>query len=186
MELYDQIRAYAPRCEQEEADKRLILRCIETFDDLFTRQNALAHFTASGWIVTPERDRVLMAYHNLYDSWAWLGGHADGETDLLQTALREAREESGARAVRPVSPEIFSIEVLPVTEHYKRGKFVSAHVHLNLTYLLEADADETLRCKPDENSGVRWFRPEAVCAAVSEPHMRAVYQKLIEKASSIG
>ena len=80
-------------------------------------------------------------------------------------ALREAREESGVAHVRPVSEEIYSLEILPVTQHVKRGKFVSAHLHLNLTYLLEADAHDALRCKPDENSGVRWFRPDEVCAA---------------------
>ena len=110
-----------------------------------------------------------------------LGGHADGEQDLLSVALREAREESGVAHVRPVSEEIYSLEILPVTQHVKRGKFVSAHLHLNLTYLLEADAHDALRCKPDENSGVRWFQPDEVCAAVSEPPMRVIYQKLMDK-----
>ena len=96
MELLNQIAAYRPCCEQEETDRRLILQYAEIFDDLFTRQNEMAHFTASAWIVTPDRSHALMAYHNLYDSWAWLGGHADGEQDLLSVALREAREESGS------------------------------------------------------------------------------------------
>lgn len=181
MELLNQIAAYRPCCEQEETDRRLILQYAEIFDDLFTRQNEMAHFTASAWIVTPDRSHALMAYHNLYDSWAWLGGHADGEQDLLSVALREAREESGVAHVRPVSEKIYSLEILPVTQHVKRGKFVSAHLHLNLTYLLEANAHDALRCKPDENSGVRWFRPDEVCAAVSEPPMRVIYQKLMDK-----
>ena len=92
-----------------------------------------------------------MAYHNLYQSWAWLGGHADGESDLLSVALREANEESGVLAV-PVSPEIFSLEILHVAPHVKRGKFVCAHLHLNATYLLEADDKAPIRCKPDESS----------------------------------
>lgn len=181
MELFEQIAAYVPCCEQEENDRRLIMRDCALFDDLFTRQNETAHFTASAWVVTPDRSRALMAYHNQYDSWAWLGGHADGETDLLAVALREVREESGVQKVRPVSPEIYSLEILPVTQHIKRGKFVSPHLHLNVTYLLEADAHDALHCKPDENSGVRWFRPEEVCPAVSEPPMRVIYQKLMEK-----
>lgn len=135
MELLEQIAAYVPSCEQEEADRRLILRCAAQFGDLFTRENELAHFTASAWVVTPDRKKALMAYHNLYNSWAWLGGHADGETELLNVALREVREESGVQNVQPVTPEIYSLEVLPVTQHIKRGKFVSAHLHLNLTYL---------------------------------------------------
>ena len=185
MELLEQIKAYVPSCEQEEADRRLILRCAAQFGDLFTRENELAHFTASAWVVTPDRKKALMAYHNLYNSWAWLGGHADGETELLNVALREVREESGVQNVQPVTPEIYSLEVLPVTQHIKRGKFVSAHLPLNLTYLLQADEHEMLRCKPDENSGVRWFCPEAVCAAVSEPAMRVIYQKLMDKLHTV-
>lgn len=181
MELLEKIRAYTPVCEQEENDQRLMLRYAEAFDDLFTRKNEMAHFTASAWVVTPDRSKALMAYHNLYDSWAWLGGHADGERELLDVALREVREESGVQNVHPVTREIYSLEILPVTQHVKRGKFVSAHLHLNLTYLLQADEHELLRCKPDENSGVRWFRPEEVCAAVSEPPMRVIYQKLMDK-----
>ena len=178
--LCAQIEAFAPYNEQEEADRRQMLADMTVFPDLLTRENATAHFTASCWVVNPDRTKVLMAYHNLYQSWAWLGGHAAGESDLLSVALREANEESGIQAV-PVSPEIFSLEILHVAPHVKRGKFVSAHLHLNLTYLLEADAYDALRCKPDENSGVRWFRPDEVCAAVSEPPMRVIYQKLMDK-----
>ena len=93
-----------------------------------------------------------MAYHNLYDSWSWLGGHADGDRDLLAVSMREVREESGLTAVRPVSPHIYSLEILTVDGHEKRGAYVSSHLHLNVTYLLEADPAAPVRRKPDENS----------------------------------
>ena len=136
--LRAQIEAFAPYNEQEEADRRQMLADMDCFSDLLTRENATAHFTGSCWIVNPDRTKVLMAYHNLYQSWAWLGGHADGEADLLSVALREANEESGVLAA-PVSPDIFSLEILHVAPHVKREKFVCAHLHLNVTYLLEAD-----------------------------------------------
>ena len=78
--------------------------------------------TASAWVVSPDRTQVLMAYHNLYDSWSWLGGHADGDRDLLAVSMREVREESGLTAVRPVSPHIYSLEILTVDGHEKRGR----------------------------------------------------------------
>ena len=184
--LWAQLAAFAPCCEQEENDQRLMLQYGEVFDDLLTRKNEMAHLTASAWIVTPDRGHVLLAYHNQYRSWAWLGGHADGDGELLRVALREAREESGIVHVRPVVPEIFSVEILPVTQHIKRGRYVSAHLHLNVTYLLECDEADALRCKPDENSGVRWFRPDEVSAAVSEPEMRVIYQKLMYKCGRLG
>ena len=178
--LRAQIEAFQPYNEQEAADQRQILCDMDAFPDLLTRRNTTAHFTASCWIVNPERTKVLMAYHNLYRSWAWLGGHADGEEDLLAVALREANEESGVEAV-PVSPEIFSLEILHVAPHVKRGNFVCAHLHLNATYLLEADDQAPIRCKPDENSAVRWLDVDEVLTAVSEPYMLPVYRKLLEK-----
>ena len=180
--IMEQLRAYRPWNEQEEADCAELLRRLGQGEDLWTRENRSAHLTASGWIVSPERDRVLMAYHNLYQSWAWTGGHADGEADLLSVALREANEESGVLAA-PVSPDIFSLEILHVAPHVKRGKFVCAHLHLNATYLLEADDKSPIRCKPDENSAVRWLSVQDVLSSVSEPAMRPVYQKLMEKAA---
>ena len=186
MELLNQIAAYRPCCEQEETDRRLILQYAEIFDDLFTRQNEMAHFTASAWIVTPDRSHALMAYHNLYDSWAWLGGHADGEEDLLAVALREVREESGVKHARPASENIFSLEVLTVDGHEKRGAYVSSHLHLNVTYLLIADDSDALTVKPDENSGVRWFTPEGAIEASSEPWFRErIYKKLNAKLAAL-
>ena len=106
-EQIEQIAAYAPYNAQEAADKALILRWLEASEDAFCRENPVAHMTASAWVVSPDRSKVLMAYHNIYRSWSWLGGHADGETDLLAVALREVQEEAGVTHVRPVSQEIF-------------------------------------------------------------------------------
>ena len=125
MKLHDQLRAYQPFNEQEARDCGRILQYMDAFDNIFSRDNALCHMTASAWVVNPARDRVLMAYHNIYQSWAWLGGHADGERDLLAVALREVREESGVQNVRPVSEDIYSVEILTVDGHEKRGQYVS-------------------------------------------------------------
>lgn len=182
MELWKQLERYTPYNEQEERDRALLLRALREEADVFTRENDRMHMTASAWVTNEAHDSVLMAYHNIYDSWAWLGGHADGEEDLLAVALREANEESGIRAV-PVSRDIFSLEILHVAPHVKRGKFVCAHLHLNATYLLEADDQAPIRCKPDENSAVRWLDTAEVLAAVSEPAMLPVYRKLMEKAA---
>ena len=184
--LKGQIRSYQPMNEQEERDKELILHCLETEKNIFTRQNRLAHMTASAWIVNPERTKVLMAYHNIYHSWSWLGGHADGETDLLKVALKEAREESGIHHVKPVSEQIYSLEVLTVDGHVKRGEYVSSHLHLNVTYLLQAEETDVLHIKEDENSNVGWFSLEDAVAASTEPWFQEhIYRKLNEKLVNI-
>ena len=182
MELLEQITAYRPWNEQEEQDRKELLRRLQSGEELYSRDNCAAHLTASAWVVSPDRRQVLMAYHNLYDSWAWLGGHADGDHDLLAVALREVREESSLTKVRAVSPDIYSLEILTVDGHEKHGKYVSSHLHLNVTYLLGA-MDHELRQKPDENSGVAWFTPEEALKASTEPWMvRRVYSKLTQRA----
>lgn len=180
--LLEELEQYRPWNEQEERDRTELLRRLRSGEDLYTRDNSAGHLTASAWVVSPDRRRVLMAYHNIYDSWSWLGGHADGDRDLLAVALREVREESGLTAVRPVSRSIYSVEILTVDGHEKRGAYVSSHLHLNVTYLLEADPAAPVRCKPDENSRVGWFGLEEAVAASSEPWFRErVYRKLNEK-----
>ncbi len=179
LKIITELRAYRPRNEQEAADRDEIIRQIERCPDIFTRENRNAHMTASAWIVNRERTKVLMVYHNIYDSWSWVGGHADGETDLLSVALREAKEETGLTCVTPVSEQIYSVEILTVDGHVKRGNYVSSHLHMNVTYLLEADENEPLRGKPDENKGVSWFTPEDAIRASSEPWFRErIYPKL--------
>lgn len=180
MEILSELKHYRPWNPQEERDLAELIRRLESGENLFDRENT-AHLTASAWVVSPDRSRVLMAYHNLYDSWAWLGGHADGDHDLLAVALREVEEESGLTA-RPVSRDIFSVETLAVAGHEKHGEYAPSHLHLNVTYLLEADPAAPLRCKPDENSQVGWFTPEEAVAASSEPWLQQrVYRKLNEK-----
>ena len=182
MDLLSVLYSYRPWNPQEARDTTELLRRLEAGEDLFHRENTAAHLTASAWVVSPDRKRVLMAYHDLYNSWAWLGGHADGDRDLLAAAMREVREESGLREVRPVSRGIYSLEILTVDGHEKRGQYVSSHLHLNVTYLLEADPAAPVRNRPGENSRVAWFPLEEAVAASSEPWFRErIYQKLNAK-----
>ena len=183
MTIFEQLQAFTPFNEQEASDRRLMLQYAGLFSDLLTRDNEMAHLTASCWIVNPDKTKVLLAYHNIYDSWAWLGGHADGDGDLRRVALREAQEESGLTQARILGEGIFSLEILGVDGHVRRGRYVGTHLHLNVTYLLEADDQLPIRAKPDENSAVRWMPVGEVLQAVSEPEMRVVYRKLMERAA---
>ncbi len=182
MSMREEIEAYRPCNEQEARDKAVILDFLDQHEDAYLRTNLLAHMTASAWVVNPVHSRVLMVYHKLYDSWSWTGGHADGEEDLLAVALREVREETGVHNVRPVSEEIYSLEVLTVDGHEKRGEYVPSHLHLNVTYLLEADEHDALTVCEEENSGVRWFPLEDALKASTEPwFVERIYQKLNKK-----
>lgn len=176
------IENYQAFDEQEKQDQKVILKYLDLFDDMLVRENDLIHLTASGWILNSAHDKVLMIYHNIYDSWGWTGGHADGDADLLHVALKEAQEETGIQTFQVLSDEILALDILPVWRHVKRGKPVSSHQHANITYLLEADEHEKLIVKPDENQGVKWIPLDEIDQYVSEPDMLPIYEKLNKKA----
>jgi ADP-ribose pyrophosphatase len=179
--LFKSIKAYTSYNEQEKKDKEVFLSCIKVFEDVLTRNNEVAHITSSAFTVNRAKDKVLMIYHNIYNSWSWIGGHADGDKDLLAVAMKELREETGVVNCRPITTDIFSLDILTVLGHTKRGKYVSPHLHLSVAYLIEADENDLLRVKEDENSGVQWIPIDEVITYSSEPHMQKVYQKLIAK-----
>ena len=181
MNWINQIKEYIPYNEQEQKDKELILKCLDNYTDLLTRENALAHITSSGYIVNKSRDKVLMIHHNIYKTWSWTGGHADGDSNLLHVAIKEAQEETGVKNFTPISKEIFSLDVLPVIGHIKKGKYISAHLHLSIAYLLEADENESLFIKEDENSGVKWIPINEIHNYSNEPDMIEIYYKFNKK-----
>ena len=184
--LKKQIEEYIPYNEQEKSDKEIMLKSLETFDDMLTRENKICHFTASNWIVNKERTKVLMIYHNIYDSWAWTGGHADGDADMLHVALKEAEEETGIKNIKVLNDgELASLEILTVDGHVKRGKYVSSHLHLNCSFILEADEQEVLQIKADENSGVKWVDIEESVKLTNENKMKPIYAKLNERIKNL-
>ena len=179
--LMKEIEEYKPYTEQEESDRKCILQYLNDFDNVFLRENNYGHFTSSAWVVNKEKTKVLMIHHNIYNSWAWPGGHADGDTDLMHVAIKEVTEETGVEKIRPVTEEIFAIDIIPVWGHIKKGKYVSSHEHLNVTYLLECDESESLKIKEDENSGVKWIPVEELHKCVEDQQMHSIYSKLVKK-----
>lgn len=179
----DEIRAYAPQSEQEATDQRIILEYIDQYPDtVLTRENEYAHITSSGFVVNADASKVLMAHHNIYRVWAWTGGHADGDGDLLAVALREAAEETGAAHIRPLGEGIASLDILPVWGHMKRGRYVAAHQHLNVTYLLLADEGGPLAVREGENTRVGWLPADRLLEYTNEWEMDGVYTKLLARA----
>lgn len=180
--LIKQIENYNPYNEQETKDKETLLYALKTQQEILTRNNPFMHMSTSCWVTNPNRDKILMIYHKIYDSWSWLGGHADGESDLLSVACKELTEESGVSNYRIVDENPFSIEVLTVDGHIKRGNYVSSHLHLNVTYLFEVDEDELLVQNDIETHGVKWIPIENIEHEVSEIwFMENIYKKLINK-----
>lgn len=178
------IRSYIPKDEREAEEKAEMLTLIDREGErLLVRDCAYAHMTASSIIVNRARTKTLMAFHKIYQSWAWTGGHADGETDLLHVAMREAKEETGIEHLKRIGNGAASLEILPVWAHVKRGKAVGSHLHLNVSYLFEADDALPLRIAADENSAVGWLPIDRLHEYVSEQDMLPIYKKLLAEAN---
>lgn len=179
--LLAEIKNYSPYNEQEEQDKQLFLTCINE-SNIFLRENLSHHFTASCWVTNPSHTKILLIYHKIYDSWSWMGGHADGCEDLLQVAIKELAEESGLSNFHLVSNDIFSLETLTVDGHIKKGHYVNSHLHFNVTYLFEASENETLIQNKEETNGIKWINIDEINQYVSEKWMmNVIYSKLIQK-----
>lgn len=179
--IKQQIEKYVPVNKQEEKDKELILHLMETYSNLLDRSNQVAHFTSSAFVFNKTRDKCLMIYHNIYNSWAWTGGHNDGDENAFFVAQKELVEETGIQNFTPITTEIFALDVMCVHRHEKRGQFVPSHLHLNTTFVFEAEESDALFSNPEENSGVEWILISELEQKVNEAHVLPIYKKIIDK-----
>ena len=156
MAVKEIIDNYNPSDQQEENDKISMLYFINHFDDVLTRNNVIGHFSAAGFIVNKEKNKMLAVYHKIADGWTYPGGHADGDDNLLRVALREVYEETGLKA-DTLRKEPFMISILPVESHFKNNQFVSSHLHFDILYLMEADESISLKMFDDAIDAVKWI-----------------------------
>ncbi len=185
-QLYREIEGFSPYSPEEAQAKNALLTLIEEHGDAILRRDCPAgHITCSGFILSPDLEETLMAYHLIYQSVGWTGGHADGEADLLGVALREAGEETAVTQIFPISRRILSIDILPVPPHVKHGKPVVPHLHYNVTYGLIAPKGQKIAEKPDENRDVRWLKTEEIADFCTEPQMLPIYEKLVARMRAI-
>ncbi|MGL4738362.1 MAG: NUDIX hydrolase [Cellulosilyticaceae bacterium] len=186
MPYKEQIKEYIPINDQEAGDQRVMLDYIEQFPKtILTRENEFAHLTSSGFVINQKADKVLMIHHNIYGTWAWTGGHADGDRDMLAVAIKEAQEETGVDELRPLTGKVDAMDILPVWGHWKKGKYVPVHLHLNVAYILIADEEAMLKVNEAETSGVKWIAVEDIPNHCSEPDIVVIYNKLLAKARRI-
>lgn len=181
MKLRESIERYQPFDNEEEEIKKNILKYMDKYSDVLTRNNDKCHFTSSGIVLNKERTKVLMVFHNIYNSWIVPGGHADGDSDLLHVALKEVEEETGQKAT-VLDKNIFQLSISPIEGHMKRGKYVEPHYHLDVLYLLEADDTIPLVYREDESQGVKWATiDESLDEDITVPFMHSVQKRIVDK-----
>lgn len=175
--IEDALRAY--RSDDEEFHRKDILSLIETAPDCFDRKHFNpGHITGSALLVSADNGRILMNHHKFLNIWICFGGHADGERDVLQVALREAKEESGIQAIEPVISDIFSVDVHTIPENPKKGE--PPHKHFDIRYLLRVKdkADEEFALS-NESHNLRWCNYEEA-RVLASPHDASMH-RLLEK-----
>lgn len=177
----EMLKNYVPYNEQEEKDVAMIIEAEDIFGNILTRDNNFCHLTSSSFVINKDHTKVLCTYHNIYDSWTWVGGHADGDDDMLYVAKKETQEETSIEKFKVLSKMPISVEILPVKGHVKRGKYVSGHLHFNVTYLFEANENDSIKIREGENSNVGWLTFDELIEKSREPYMIPVYKKIIEK-----
>lgn len=186
MHYRKQVEEFIPQTQQEQEEKRIILKYIDLFSDgILSRENEIAHMTASGLIFNQNCTKVLMVHHLIYQTWVWTGGHADGDEDLLKTAEREAVEETGIRNLKPVSSDMLSLDILTVQSHFKNGSYVTPHLHLSAAYAFIGKEEEEIRPLKKENSAVQWIPISKLYHYSREDQILPVYEKIIERVNFI-
>lgn len=182
MNFLEEIKCYEPQNEIEQKEKEMMLKYIVMFyDSVSYRNNMPFHMTASALILNETKDKLLMIYHKIYQSWSWVGGHADGETDLQKTAIKEAEEETGISDIKMLKNGIVSLDILTVEGHYKNKQYVCPHIHFNVTYCLTASEKSKLICNEKETEGIKWIAVSELESYCKEQKMIPIYKKILNR-----
>lgn len=150
--LLAELESYQPDDAEELTFRSRFIALVEDFKNAASRTLLHAHLTGSSWIVNKDLSHALMTHHAKLDKWLQLGGHADGDFNIKNVALREAKEESGLNSVKIFQPTIFDIDIHEIPA---RGN-EPAHEHFDIRYLILADNTESI-VKNHESKAISWI-----------------------------
>lgn len=166
------LKKYIPFDSHEKEMVEKVISLIESTPDCFHNNSFPAHMTASAWIIDNGLTHLLFTHHRKLNKWLQLGGHADGEENLVNAATREAMEESGLKSVRPAAPGIFDVDIHEIPAR----KDIPAHYHYDVRYLFKADKDEPLIVS-DESHDLKWLDIKEVAQYNSEESILRMLKK---------
>lgn len=162
--LINLVKKYNPDNIQEKESKEKILSFLYENYNFTGRDNNIGHITGSAWVVSRDRKKVLLTHHLKLDRWLQVGGHVESDNSILESALREASEETGLTSIKPLSEDIFDVDVHLIP---KRGE-INAHNHYDIRFLFEADENEKLNRQEDESKAMKWITLDEVSSYAGE------------------
>ncbi len=175
-DVLDKLAAYRPIDAADGAARDRIAAFVAAHPGCFERSHNSGHLTGSAWLIDRAGARVLLTHHAKLDKWLQLGGHCDGDPDLLRVALKEAEEESGLCGIVPVSDEIFDLDVHPIPGR----AFDPPHYHYDIRFLVQATGGEDYVLS-DESHELRWLTPDEVVAMPVGQSVRRMCRKWVER-----
>jgi len=176
-QIHQSLLEYARRWPSESTTVEAFLELVDDPVDPFVRQRLAGHFTAGAWLVSADGRRILMTHHRKLDRWLQPGGHADGERDMAQVALKEAQEESGLQGLEVQSARIFDLDRHWIPER----KDVPGHWHYDVRYVVQAGADENYLVSA-ESHDLAW-RPIVEVARDPDKSMSRMARKWLDSPS---
>lgn len=135
-DLLADLAALEPFDEKERQDLMATVEFLRNDTNPFDRKNFAGHVTGSGFLLSPDLQSVLLTHHAALDKWLQFGGHADGEADIRNVALRETEEESGKDDIGLLSAAMFDVDIHEIPENLRKGE--PRHLHYDIRYLLQA------------------------------------------------
>lgn len=169
--LIEQLNDYALRYPEEDV-VGAFLEFVRNEPQCFERSLSKGHITGSAWVVNADGTEVLLTHHRKLDCWLQLGGHADGDSDVLAVAIKEAEEESGLTGFTHIGPGIFDIDIHPIPARKNEPE----HLHYDVRYMLRVEGSTEYTIS-DESHDLRWVRPEEVESLTTESSMMRMVEK---------
>lgn len=174
--LLELLERYLARNPEERIAVDHVRQFVRANPDCFERSCVDGHLTASAWIVSHDHRQFLLAHHRKLGRWLQLGGHADGDTDLVAVALREAREESGMDDLGVVQPDGLALPLDLDVHRIPAREEEAEHLHHDLRFLLVAAGDQQLRISR-ESTDLRWFARERAAELLGDESLLRLARK---------
>lgn len=170
------LEAYHPVYLEEQKFKQQIIDFVVAHEDCFDRTLSIGHITASAWLLNKQGTHALLMHHTKLDRWFQLGGHCDGDSDVLTVAIKEAQEESGIEGIVAVSPAIFDIDVHLIPENSREA----AHYHYDIRFLLQVVSDEQV-VQNHESKQLAWIEKRSDALPTDSASVDRMFHKWVNR-----